>query len=335
VVVSRRGATKKLAAPVVIGARPDAELRTLLLQTIQVQQKGEGFGGGPTSMIEKRYNVQHLLRIARRASLPEVTVLLRSSELREKGLASVRAGDTITGAELLRRARHILSEAALSREALLSADSFQRPAEAYLQYKRGEYDQAKQSLLRSIALCQTLRDDYEHDVEVRRIHLTRNLVRVKTSAGNRAEALKMAALLLWYLEGDEEQWPLREFHMTSTPDPLLEEERWVLIDQVLGEIALLVTRHRATSRQLISGSTNGLFTNGGKPSAFPRVHAWLAARRAWVEGDLRGFLTQGIIFFAEGRNCLRQAWRELSLDLMDFCKEIAPEQLGKTYWAVD
>ena len=121
----------------------------------------------------------------------------------------------------------------------------------------------------------------------------------------------MAGLLVGYVEGDQAQWPLPELCMTSAPDPLLAEERWVLMDQVLGEIALLADRRRATSHQLVSGSAGWFFSGGnGAAGEFARVHAWLAARRASIEGDAGGFLTHGIAFFAGGPGYLRQAWRE-------------------------
>jgi hypothetical protein len=327
--VPRRRTPAKSAPMARTAARPDPELRALLLKAIELQRKGARQVGHPELTSDRKYNTQHILKIARSASLPEITVLLRASGIREKGLAFVKAGDTATGAEWLREARRMFSEAALSREARLSADSFQYPAEAYLQYRRCEYGQAEASLLQAIILCHALRDDYQHQVEVRRIHLARNVVRVKTRAGNREEALRMASLLVGYVEGHEAQWPLRELRMMSAPDPLLAEERWALMDQVLGEIALLATRRCPTSLDLISGSAGWLFTNDNiAVSEFARVYTWLAARRAMIEGDVRGFLTHSIAFFAEGRGYLSQAWRELTLDLTDLCKEIAPEELA-------
>jgi len=124
--------------------------------------------------------------------------------------------------------------------------------------------------------------------------------------------------------------------MASSPDPLLSEERWSLMDQVLGEIAILAARRGATSHQLVSGSAGWLFTSGSKAvGEFARVHAWLAARRASIEGEVGEFLTQGIAFFSGGRGYLRQAWRELTLDLIAFCGAIAPEELASMQWAVD
>jgi hypothetical protein len=307
----------------------DPNLRALLLETIQVQRKGARVPRKSELRLDAKYNARYLLKVARHASLPEITTLLRASGIREKGLTCVRSGDTTTGAELLREARRTVSVASLSKEALLSAESFQYPAEAYLQYKNGEYNRAEASLVRSIMLCHVLRDEYDHQVEVRRIHLARNVVRVKTLAGNREEALRIASLLVGYVEGDQAQWPLPELPMTSAPDPLLADERWALLDQVLGEIALLVTRRRATSRELVSGSAGWLFTGDSKAVGdFARVHAWLAARRASIEGDVGGFLAHGIAFFAEGRGSLSMAWRELTLDLAALCRDIAPEELA-------
>ena len=63
------------------------------------------------------------MRIARGTSLPEITVLLRASASREKGLTLLRAGNTAQGAELLGEARRIFSEAVLSEEARMAAKS--------------------------------------------------------------------------------------------------------------------------------------------------------------------------------------------------------------------
>ena len=243
-------------------AHIDQDLRSLLLKTIEVQRKDTGGAGPPDLMLDKKYSARDLMKTASRATLPEITVLLRASGIREEGLTSVRAGDITKGELLLRAARRIVSEAGLSKEALLSAESYQYPAEAYLQYKKGEYDRAEASVLQSIMLCEVLHDEFDHQVEVRRIHLARNVVRVKTRAGDYEEALRMASLLVGYVEGDQAQWPLLQRPMARAPDPLLAEERWFLMDQVLGEIALLVTRRRATSLQFVNGRAGWLFAGG-------------------------------------------------------------------------
>jgi hypothetical protein len=309
------------------------ELRALLLKAIELQRKGADQAVHLELTSDRKYHAEHILKIARTASLPEVTVLVRASEIREKGLAFIKAGDNANGAKWLREARRMFSGAELSREARLSAESFQYPAEAYLQYSRGDYGEAAASLLQAIVLCHALRDDYQHEVEVRRIHLARNIVRVKTKAGGRKDALMMSSLLVGYIEGHAALWPLPELRMTSTPDPLLAEERWALMDQVLGEIALLTTRRNETSLDFLSGSASWPFNNDNNRAVgeFAQVYGWLAARRAMVEGDARGFLTHSVAFFNQGRGYLNRAWRELTLDLVDLCAEIAPEELASLH----
>jgi hypothetical protein len=322
-----RGAPAESASVAEAGTQPELDLTVLLLQAIELQRQGGGQARHPELTSDRKYNAQHILRIARTASLPEIRVLVLASEIREKGLAFLKAGDLEAGADWLREARRIYSEAALSREPRLSANSFQYPAEAFLQYKAGEYSRAEASLLQAISLCHALRDDYGHQVEVRRIHLTRNVVRAKARGGSPKEALKLATLLLGYLEGREAECPLRKLRMSSAPDPLLREERWALVGQVLAEIALLATRRDSTSLDPLSAAA-GLrvaYDRDGSVGEFAQVHAWLAARRAMLEGDARGFLTHGIVFFAGGQGYLSRAWHELTLDLMNLSEEIREE----------
>jgi len=100
------------------------------------------------------------------------------------------------------------------------------------------------------------------------------------------------------------------------------------MDQVLGEVAILATCRSSKSRRLVNGRAGWLFARGSKTvGEFARVHSWLAARRASIEGDANEFLTHGIAFFGERRGYLRRSWRELTSDLVTFCRAIAPDEL--------
>jgi len=305
----------------------DVRLRALLMDTIAVHQKSKITASPPAVMRDKKYNDQYMVQIAHRASLPEITVLLHASAIRENGLRLLKTGHIAQGAELLGKARRIFSEAVLSEETRLVAESFQYPAEAYLYFTRGEQTEAEAALITSIGLCQALRDAYDHEIEVRRIHLARNLIRVRAAMNRRADALDMGSHLVRYLEGVEECWPLHDFPMTRPPDHLLIDERFALMDQILGEIALLVPPGRAMSRRLVASRAGWLFAED-KPSTgeFAAVDAWLAARRAAVDGDASTFLVHTRAFFAGGRGYLFRAWRELTLDLIACCQYIAPDK---------
>jgi hypothetical protein len=306
----------------------DAELQELVQVTNRVRQQAQAPAGSLRSDLEDKYQTQLLLQMVIGLSAPEIALLLRAACAREKGLALVRAGDTESGARCIREARDICSIGGLSREATLLAKSFQTAAEAYLQYRKAKYAYAHASLMEAVNACQILRSEYGYNVEVRRVHLARNLVRVKTAGGEQKEAMRIASILVGYVEGNHEIWPIPQEHLHASPGVLASEDRWFLLDQILGEIALLLTRRNPISRQVISVNYSLLFGDGMTPRGeFSRVSTWLVAYRASVGGDMEGFLNHAFTFFSEGPGQLPLAWRALNSEFVDLCKDIALEHM--------
>jgi hypothetical protein len=311
----------------------DSELQELAAKAMQAQQQHCGSGGSAQVNIDEQYNARFLLTISMRLSLTEVAALLRATNARERGLVLARGGDFVSSSTVLHEAWAIIDSSALCREATLSADSFQSPAEAYLLFRQGRFSEAESCLYNALKCCQALRVEYCHENEVRRIHLARNIVRVRTFSGDLSGALAMAGALLEYVEGNQESWPIPELGV-SVPDHLSVDERWILLDQILGEIALLITRRNPRSRELIESCHDLLCSPTLSIEAgCVRAHTWLMAQRASVENDMPTFLCHAIDFFSEGPCYLHRAWKELTAELFEVCLTIAPnlvaEQGGK------
>jgi hypothetical protein len=304
----------------------NVDLYDLVSKTISSYRYGQSRASVLRINLDKQYNDQYLLLIAERLSSFEISILLKASEVRERGLALARSGDVENGGKALNAAREIYVETNLSKEALITAESFQAPADAYLQYKRKEYGEACASLVAALKACQILRDEYGHKVEGRRIHLVRNIIRVESVAGNLNEPMRLAGSLLRYIESGNECWPFPELRLLTLPDPLTLEEKWVLMDQILGEIASLLANPKDTARQLLKVSESYLFRRD-IDSQFAQVHLWLAAMRASVEEDLECFLNNAIRFFSDGPGYLDQAWRKMVQHFVQICMEVAPEAL--------
>jgi hypothetical protein len=299
----------------------DAELERLAHRAIEAHRRGAGFPGAQGVNLEERFNAEYVLRMARTLSLPEIAVTMRAGRARESGLALIRNGDQSGGAALLREARLILEEAGLSREALIAAESFQHPAEAFLFYRQGAWDEAVASLLTAIELCDTMREEFDYAVEVRRIHLARNIIRVKTRSGDCAGAAGKIGPLLEYTLGNVTKWPLGKVPMTRDPEVMESAERLSLVDQILGEIALLLPWGRVITPE--TRAVGGLAleaTLDTRRAECGQVSKWLAARRAALHGNLAGFLTSAASFFAEGPWHLGQAWKDLSAGLRLHCE---------------
>lgn len=305
----------------------NVDLYDLVSKTISSYRHGRSRASALSIKTDEQYNKQYSLQLAKRLSSFEISILLKVSEVRERGLALARSGDVQNGSKALDAAREILVETNLSREALITVESFQAPADAYLQYKREEYSEASTSLIAALKACQILRDEYGHNViEGRRIHLVRNIIRVESVAGNPNEAMRLASSLLRYIQGCNECWPFPELRLLTLPESLASEEKLVLMDQILGEIALLLANPKDAAKQLLKVSESYLFQRD-IDSQFARVHSWLAAMQASVEEDLVGFLNNAILFFSEGPDYLDQAWRKMVKHFVPICMEIAPEAL--------
>jgi hypothetical protein len=306
----------------------NVDLYDLVSKTISSYRYGQSRASVLRINLDKQYNDQYLLLIAERLSSFEISILLKASEVRERGLALARSGDVENGGKALNAAREIYVETNLSKEALITAESFQAPADAYLQYKRKEYGEACASLVAALKACQILRDEYGQNlVELRWLQLVRNIIRVESVAGNLSEAMRLASSLLRYIESGNEHWPFPELPLLTQPEPLALEEKLVVIDQILGEdIAPLLANPKDTAKQLLKVGESYLFQRD-IDSQFARVHSWLAAMRASVEEDLVGFFNNAILFFSEGPNYLDQAWRKMVKHFVQVCMEVAPEVL--------
>ena len=101
----------------------------------------------------------------------------------------------------------------------------------------------------------------------------------------------------------------------AAADPLTDDVRHFLMDQVLAEVArLTAATYPDLPVTLAVGDRLGLFTAPGT-SGFARPRAWLRARRCAAVGDGAGFLDGAAFFFAEPPGRYGAAWRALGADL--------------------
>jgi hypothetical protein len=306
----------------------NADLHDLVSKTISSYRHGQSRASALRIMTNEQYINQYLQQLAKRLSSFETSILFKAAELQGHGVTLAKSGDIHNGGKALDAAREIYVETNLSREALITIESYQAAADAYLQYKRKEYSEARASVVAALKACQILRDEYGQNlVELRWLQLVRNIIRVESVAGNLSEAMRLASSTLRYIESGNECWPFPELPLLTMPEPLALEEKLVVIDSILGEdIAPLLANPKDTARQLLKVSESCLFKRD-TDSKFAQVHIWLAAMRASVEEDLVDFLHNAILFFSEGPGYLNQAWRKMVQNFVQICMEVAPEAL--------
>lgn len=246
-------------------------------------------------------------KIARDLTADEARILESIASRRERGLALCRAGKVRDGGSEIARARSVLTQASLSREAFVLSDSFLCAGEGFVHFRSGDFDAATSSMLTAIDRCRELRDSYGFPVEGRRIHLACSAVRVQVEAGKHQESSMVLAQLVNLIDtSDRHYWPYPDLEYVSGPDRLDDDVRWELMDQALAVVSRLdreALGHVATAfSPLPRGVTQPLTA---------RTRCFLEAVRAHSSGDLETFLVRCVAFFPAGPERLPRAFRHL------------------------
>lgn len=253
--------------------------------------------------LDAHFNSRHLLQLARCLTLDEITTLLAATRYREQGLSKARVGLFESAWQDLINSEAVCAGATLSDEAIVVADSFQQAAIAFLHYRQSSYSEALHALHNSLSDCKKLHDEYAYATEIRRIHLVRNIIRVKTVAGQHYEALLLAVSLIRYVDHDG-PWPIAKVGLTKAPNELSSYERHAMLDQVLGEITFASTRHPHVSK-IISSS-----------APFDSLHPtrseyWLQAFTAFLNADAHAFLSNALYFLNQGPSQMPISWKTM------------------------
>lgn len=205
-----------------------------------------------THPIELRFDAQQVITMAQRLPVREIEALGECTDLREAGLRAARAGELVVGARLVGEARANIERVELGEEAATMFETYQLAAESYLDYRNARCGAAAQRMRGAIAHANKLRTRYGYVVELRRIHLAANLVRIEVQRGHHGAALEGGLGLLDYIAGAPDAWPWRELGIND-PDRLSADARLFVVDQVLRPLNTAIAKeglaaHSAASR---------------------------------------------------------------------------------------
>jgi hypothetical protein len=307
------------------GRRPT--IQTLIESVNDIRRRCSLLSDGVVKDIEMRFGARYLLEMSNRVPIEDIAVFLGSSNERERGLVDLRAGNFGAGEKALALARELFSERPLCQEVRLGAESFQLPAEAYLQYRREQGALAQQSLLDAIATCQRLGQEYQHDVEVRRIHLARNIARVRSKGGDVVGALRMLRQLIGYINGHLDAWPLRDLCEGYIPGATSAELQWIQLDQILGDIAAITTREKATDDLFNELTETGMPRMQNTPVE-SAVSRWLIAHQAFIRCESERCIASAAVFFSISPKFHGNAWRTLTSEVNAICIEAGVPELA-------
>ncbi len=196
---------------------------------------------------------------------------------------------------------------------------------AYLEFRRGADGPATECLEQALDADLALERMDLPVMQMHRIQVGHNLVRVDLRFGRRDRAVELAGLLLAYLERRVAELPYhrawRARGLRAVPRSLQQG----MIHQIVGETAGFIVTGEAPEaewRRLLAASR---LHADPEAALFPPVQHALGAQRDRLAGDGEGYLQSLERFFRGGIRGSHRLWYPLLIELADFCAEVDTE----------
>ncbi|MFW9264548.1 hypothetical protein [Nostoc sp. CALU 546] len=260
-------------------------------------------------------------------SLPPIDQLLirRFKNARDRGLLAARRGDIVSSERFFAAARVPLQLDMFSLEGKLLYKCCVDQSEAYLDYRRGDFDRARKLTAEALELNVVLEEEYGYGIlHLHAIELVRNFVRIYTRCMCFDRAIELAYQILCYLEGTLDILPipgLWDYERVVRQPPELVA---VMFAEVTGDVALILAGKK---RQIDHGlfaltSANMQLQVNDNCHWHPPSYAWLLVKQAFVLNDIPTFLERASTFLAKGRADTPLLWYATVIDLVALCDEL-------------
>jgi hypothetical protein len=238
--------------------------------------------------------------------------------------------------QLVRRADDLLDEGQMSEDGYAVAYHFFLSVRAYVAYRDGDIDSARRDMRRSLELLNGLRNRGRClDLDARRVHLARNMLRLDARGGRPRKATAAVFGLFRYLTGEYEAWPYDDLVCRVRGEPMCDMERRMMFDQVGRELALvLIHNDDAVRRDVISnGLRHARDAEGARPANSPLpnhiaiTRQWLNAMDARLHDDPSRFFHEAAKTFRLGR-IAPSLWFSLAREVVVACDEALAEHVA-------
>ncbi|MEB3179940.1 MAG: hypothetical protein VKL59_13015 [Nostocaceae cyanobacterium] len=257
-------------------------------------------------------------------SSTEQLLLRELSQIRAQGLIASRRGDFVSAEEMFVQGCKQFESARISHQGSLVYQAFQEPAQAYLDYRLGDFDSARKRIIQALTSDAILEDEYGYDILfIHRIHLVLNLVRNEAQKINFPQAITLASQLLSYLQGTSETLPLSSPWGSQRVALLPEDVFPVLVTQIIDEVAfILAGKSHQFVRELFAIITRYMqFSDENNFVAVPQVHEWLLVKQAFVNHHVPTFLERASNFLAGRRTDNLALWYAVVIDFLAVCED--------------
>lgn len=270
------------------------------------------------------------LALSNRLPVREQLLVRFISGVRSGGLTAARNNHLIEAQQALVEGRRVLASDLLSTEAKLIVETFHEAVAAYVEYKRGDVSMAEARVRKALAIDCTLIDRYGYEIlDLHRVQLAHNLMRLDIHRGNLVAAAEMCTHLLSYLEGRAAEWPLPDFRIDTDPAKLPVELRSAMLVQILGELALCLGTRKDDEAARVFAPLLPHVGMEAPCSRHARAHCWLRAKYAYVNQEPAVFVRRVSELLREGPGAMLLLWRGAVLDLLELCRDLEGKEAAR------
>jgi len=288
-------------------------MKELLNNANLIKEYGLKYGHRHNVNIDEQYSVLFMQKLTESLPSIEVKFISSLSNRREEGLSLLRKGAISEGSEILSELRHSIQKTRISKETFLILDTFQSAAEAYLHYKTSGFSSAIKMILQSIESQRILRVEFNHNFEIRKCHLTVNIIRIMVSNQNSEEALVHSCNLLKYVWLNGKKCPFETYDW-GNKEKITIEEKMILSDQIINEIGKLIHK-KSVDSVLIVHSLEDLINEFSCIIEANKIILWLKTQVEFNSQNLELFINTTTLFFKDGPEYLHSSWKHLECQL--------------------
>lgn len=265
--------------------------------------------------------------IKSRLSLEEQFVMSQFTIALNQGLAAARENKFIVAEHFLGESQGYIGTKTLSTEASLICQSFQEAAQAYLDYRQHNFEDAQKHILKALDVDILLEQNHGYDQQVihaHRLEMIINLTKIHFRAMNFEQAIDLAGCTLGYITGIVPVLPFSGEWSPELVELLPPELAKAHLQTITREIALtLAGKDRQVSHQLFKLAVRYLRSRNHSNCHYQsEIKAWFLVKEAFIDNNVPEFLELASQFLAgEGANT-PLLWYATVIDLVAMCEEV-------------
>jgi hypothetical protein len=273
-------------------------------------------------------SVSYILLKQMKSRLPVTDILLLywCQDALYQALATARRGQLQIAIQLFKKALAPLQSDTLSTEGNLICRSYHEVAEAYLNYRQGDFNQARNRLFEGLSIDVLLEEKYGYKLFcLHRLQIALHIVRIEVRSQCLEQFINLACQLLNYLEGTLEvlslpgSWESNLFKEVLSP-----ELAAAFFAQTSEQVALaLAGKNSDIAHDLFTMISHRIQIQGSSDKHYhSSSHAWFDLKQAFVNKDISTFLEKASHFLAEGRSNTPLLWYATVVDLVTVCDDL-------------